>query len=283
MSQVTTDNRVSSVDLTPQTMRTPVFTTRDVAVALGRGTAASVQAGVQAAVLGAQLVQGAVRVAAPVASAAYHALEAWVRQAGEDEARGPSLTARQMTLGSLSRSGFQASVAQSATAAEALQTIVRSPLRLGSEDVAPIAMKLQALARSDDKHAITAFAGELALRHQAVMQREVATILCESAQAVGFTQITQRPADGYVLARLPGSHMVFRADVTLDGDGQLKVATDTDGFHGTACEETTAKIFAEARKRGLHIQEGGKKSKVRLSQQGRRGLPASGAIRPRHS
>lgn len=312
MSQVTTDNRVSSVNLTPQTMRTPTFTTTDVAVAIGRGAAlasgaagtiavASVQIGAQAAALGAkativaggaalsagkvgaQLAQSALRAATPVASAAFTALQSWVQQARETQAQGVQLAAQQMAMQPLSRSAFEAAIAQTSTAAEAIQTIVQSPLRLSSEDLAPTAVTLQALAQSDDKQAITAFAGELAMRHQAVIQREVTAILRESAHAIGFSQITERPTEGYLMARLPGSQMVFRADVTLDCDGQVKVATDTDGFHGTACEETTAKIFAEARKRGLHIQEGDKKSKVRVSQQSRRGSLAPVSIRTRNA
>jgi len=261
MSLTTTRNEVRSVNLEPQTVRTPTFNTSDLVLSIIGGTA---------------------RAAVGAGAAIVSSLHSLAQKAREDEARGVALAARQMALKPVSRRALEAEASQAATPAAALEQLLKHPLHVAAEAMPVLSAKLQAVVQSGEKQEVIKFAAELAAHHQAVVQHEVTAILRESAVAVGLNDTIMRASDGYLMARLPGSQMVFRADVTLDDAGGIHVATDTDGFHGTACEETTAKIFAEAAKRGLHIQGGIRKPKVRISQQSRRGVLAPAAIRARH-
>jgi hypothetical protein len=222
-------------------------------------------------------------VALPAASAAISTLQSWIQWARDEENTGVALEVQRLTVQPLNRDEFQSQVAAAATIEEAIHRIFQTPLRLQRDDVTLAVAQLQLLVQSCDRNTLTALAGELAMRHQAVMQREATTILRESACALGFTQVVERPSEGYLMARLPGSHMVIRADVTLDDDGVVNVATDTEGFYGTACEETTARLFAEAAKRGLHVQNGEKRTKILISQQNRRRALAPAAVRNRNA
>lgn len=261
MSLTTTRNEVRSVNLEPQTMRTPTFSTSDLVLSIIGGTA---------------------RAAVSAGAAIMSSLQSLAQKAREEEARGIALTARQMALKPVNRRALEAEASQAATPAAALEQLLKHPLHVAAEVMPVLTAKLQAVVQSGERQAVVKFASELAAHHQAVVQNEVTVILRESAVAVGLTDVTLRASDGFLLARLPSSQMVFRADVTLDDAGCINVATDTDGFHGTACEDTTAKIFAEAAKRGLHIQGGIRQPKVRISQQNRRGAPAPAAVRARH-
>jgi hypothetical protein len=261
MSVTTTQNEVRAVNLEPQTMRTPTFSTSDLVLSFVGGTA---------------------RAAVGAGAAIMSSLQSLAQKAREEEARGIALAARQMALKPVSRRALEAEASQAATPAAALEQLLKHPLHVAAEARPVLTAKLQAVVQSGEKQAVIKFAAELADHHQAVVQHEVAAILRECAVAVGLTDITLRASDGYLMARLPGSQMVFRADVILNDAGGIHVATDTDGFHGTACEDTTAKIFAETAKRGLHVQGGIKQPKVRISQQNRRGALAPLAVRARH-
>jgi hypothetical protein len=261
MSVTTTHNEVRSVSLEPQTMHTPSYSVSGLVLSL---------------------VGGAANAAFNAGSALAATLHSLAQQARAEEVNHTALLAKQMRLQPVSARALQTEANNAASPGAALQHLLQLPLRIAAEAVPLMTTKLNAVVESGDQQAVIHLAGELAAQHQAVLQREATFILRESAIAAGLTDITVRASEGYLRAGLPGSTMEFRADVIIDNEGTVEVNTDTDGFHGTACEDMTAKIFTEAAKRGLRIQPGSRRSKVRISQQSRRGTLAPAIVRGRH-
>ena len=87
MSLTTTRNEVRSVNLEPQTVRTPTFNTSDLVLSIIGGTA---------------------RAAVGAGAAIVSSLHSLAQKAREDEARGVALAARQMALKPVSRRALEA-------------------------------------------------------------------------------------------------------------------------------------------------------------------------------
>lgn len=283
MSLTTTENEVRSVSLEPQTMRTPTVNISSLSLtALGGAAVVASKATHAVAGLAATAAVGTAKVATAAGGALVSLLKQLADKARAEEASSENLMARQMRLQSVSRKTMEAQAANAPTATAAMEQLMQQPLCFSTTAMPMLSARLAEVVRTGSKDAVVHFAGELAAQNQAVIQQEATHILRESAVTVGLTETVLRASEGYLIARLPGSSMEFRADVTVRDDGKVELKTDMHGFHGTACEETSARIFAEAAKHGLHLTEGKRQSKVRISQTSRRGTLAPASVRARH-
>jgi hypothetical protein len=261
MSVITTNNIVTTVTVPA---KAPTLVVRDIAHAAGSATVAA--------------ARSTLAVAAPVAASVATALRDWatLESARPQTAAGP-------TLSTVNRTAFRATIAAQQTPAQVLAIVSQTPLSLHQTDGPAIAAQAQEVVRTGTLEAVRDFADALVVRHQQHMRTEAMSILAESVAAAGLAQVSRRDETGYLIARTPGSAMTFRADLTVNDDGHVRLATDTDGFAGTACQEFTDRVFAEAAKRGLQLQSGARQSKVRISQQQRSGSRAPAAVRSGHS
>jgi hypothetical protein len=255
MSVITTNNVVTTVTVPAIT---PTLVVREIAAA-----AASSAAVATATTAAASQVAGAIR--------------DWAMQ----ETARPKAAAAPI-LSTVDSQAFRAAIAAQQTPAQVLAVVSQTPLSIRSTDAPTIAVQAQAVVRSGTIEAVRSFAEALVTQHQQHMRSEALSILAESVAAAGLPQVTRREDTGYLMATATGSAMTFRADLTVDDSGQVRLATDTDGFAGTACQEFTDRVLAEAAKRGLKIQAGTRQAKVRISQQQRTGSRAPAAVRSRH-
>lgn len=129
-------------------------------------------------------------------------------------------------------------VNSSNSAGEALATLAATPgFELSKESIGTLKAQVATLVAGNDRAGVAHLAKQLRIASQDRLCANLMSLTAEACQEIGFELVTQRPKYGLLTARSKNSSGVITIEIAKEIDGGVKLHSDTNGFHGSACVE----------------------------------------------